>query len=109
MLFLNVTIAVGFAGVAFCMFMLVRNELVSRYRVNLLNRVSEQARRDIQEGAADSLWRSRYVWLDEVPYESMMNQFWRPLDSFYNLDELDDPNLPSILAARRHASDQKNA
>lgn len=77
-----------FAGVVVgCGLMLVRNSQVYNARLRLLDKVSEAADRDIQQGKN---WKWRYDVLRSVTYKQMMRKFWvkpenmYPDNSFYN-------------------------
>lgn len=62
----------------------IRNAKVYDYRMKLLDRVSDVARRDIDAGILD--WRWRYEELEDVEYFKHVLQFWKPIDSFYPRD-----------------------
>jgi hypothetical protein len=57
----------------------VRNELVYRYRGELLRRVARCAEDDI---AHDRAWDWRYEAFERLSYRRMVLEFWRPLDWF---------------------------
>lgn len=65
---------------ALCVVLLFRNEAVYRYRMDLLSKVSDAAKRDISE-RKDFMWR--YHAYSTVDYSEMVMKFWKPLDSFY--------------------------
>ena len=58
----------------------VRNEMVSRYRGRLIQDIHNSCAVDINLRRD---WQWRYEAYDKVSYNSMVLQFWRPLDSFY--------------------------
>ena len=64
---------------------LYRNNKVYNYRIELLDKVSEKADEDIKKGLD---WETRYKKLKEVGYHEMIYKFWKPLDSFYDLEDL---------------------
>ncbi len=61
--------------------MLVRNQCVYRFRMELIDKISTSAQRDIASGNYD--WGHRYEVFHSVPYERMVWQFWKPLRAFY--------------------------
>lgn len=61
----------------------IRNERVYRYRLGLLDRISEQCDKDIYERRVDFRWR--FDELREVTYNQMLLSL-KPLDSFYKRD-----------------------
>lgn len=63
-----------------CTTMLIRNDMVAKYRHKLLDKVSEKSQEDIENGR-DFNWR--YDAFRAVEYEEMVNKFWKKLDSFY--------------------------
>ena len=65
---------------ALCVVMMFRNEAVYEYRMSLLGKVSDAAKRDIYEGN-DFIWR--YHAYNAVDYDEMVMKFWKPLGSFY--------------------------
>lgn len=64
----------------FNLFLMYRNRQVFDYRMELLDKVSKMADKDI---AAGREFRWRYEYLGTVEYNTMVMQFWKPLDSFY--------------------------
>lgn len=64
-----------------CIFMLARNERVSAYRLELISRIGNASRRDIDNGNFDYHWR--WEEYETVSYNDMMLKFWKRLDSFY--------------------------
>jgi len=62
-------------------FMLIRNSQVYNERIKCLKIMSKQALDDINNG--DFNWRRRYNFFDEVSYDNMLLQFWKPVHSFY--------------------------
>ena len=69
----------------FCLYVLCRNEKVFRYRKALLDSIEQRNRAEIDKGIYDR-WRRRYDLFDQVEYETMLYRFWRPIDSFYDVD-----------------------
>ena len=64
-----------------CIYMLFRNQRVFSYRHRLISRIS-----DVIDANPTSDWRWRYDEFEEVPYDQMMKQFWKPIRSFYPRD-----------------------
>lgn len=61
--------------------MLYRNDRVFAYRIKLVEQISSANQADIARRRAYDGWR--YTKFNEVSYEAMLYQFWKPLDSFY--------------------------
>ena len=61
----------------FNFWLMFRNHRVRRFRLALIDQVSEAAQADIRNGK-DS-WRWRYATLEQVSYEKTLYQFWKPL------------------------------
>lgn len=61
-----------------CLVMLLRNQAVFQFRMDLLNQVSTLARQDV---AVEKAWEWRYTALQQVSYDDMMYKFWLPLES----------------------------
>lgn len=57
-----------------------RNRQVSKYRGQVLDRISELSDRDIANGSG---WKWRYEAYGGVSYDEMLMKFWIPLDKFY--------------------------
>lgn len=68
---------------AYCGAILIRNDRVYRFRMELLNKVGAAADRDIQ---ARRDWMWRYEAFRKVSYREMMYPVWKPLkaESFYD-------------------------
>lgn len=64
----------------FCVFMLIRNFLVYRYRRHLLDRIHFLGKEDINSNR-DWVWR--FDVFMSVSYDAMLFRFWWPLKSFY--------------------------
>lgn len=71
--------ALAFMGL-FCILMLIRNEMVYKYRISLIHKIAEMGDKDIRAGK-DPRWRWEYF--HRVDYDTMVYKFWKPLDSFY--------------------------
>jgi len=67
---------------------IIRNNQVYKYRMKILDLVFAQAMRDVREGR-DPIWR--YDAMRDVSYESMLYQFWKPLDSFWDEAQITGP------------------
>lgn len=59
---------------------------VYRYRVDLIDKISKRTKEDI--GNLNYNWEWRFVEFRKVGYQKMVWQFWKPIDSFYDLDKL---------------------
>lgn len=66
-----------------CIIAMFRNNSVYKYRTNLLNRISDAARVDIENLSA---WSWRYDEFDQATYDEMVLKFWRKPSSFYPQD-----------------------
>lgn len=65
---------------------LIRNDQVYRYRIGMIEKAGALARADIAAGRFGQ-WHRHFERLEQVTYDRMMLQFWRPLASFYDGDE----------------------
>jgi hypothetical protein len=71
-----------FGSMLFSVLMLRRNKVVAAYRRELLDRVANAGRDDINNGRR---WEWRYAEYESVSYEEMMRCFWvSDLDDFYD-------------------------
>lgn len=59
-----------------------RNEAVCDYRKMLLDAIKAACELDHGEG-----WEDRYAAYDEVTYDTMVYQFWKPLSAFYSREQ----------------------
>ena len=75
-----VILAIIVATVVVGVIMLVRNEMVYRYRIALLKDMSRAAQSDIR---AARPWKWRYDVYDSVSHDEMVWRFWRRFKSFY--------------------------
>lgn len=80
--FFSLLFLLGIVGFVLSVVTLVRNEQVYHYRINLLKKVSEAAKQDINEGRYTE-WKDRYDAWNSVSYHTMVWQFWKDLDDFY--------------------------
>ena len=69
------------AGILFAIGVLWRNNHVYKFRMALLDKITKASERDLKNGNYHYAWR--FEELNKVPYETMMLQFWRSLESFY--------------------------
>lgn len=60
---------------------LVQNERVLAARLRMLARIDAEAKRRIAAGQFD--WKDLYDALDSVPYNDMLRQPWRRIDSMW--------------------------
>lgn len=67
-----INIIVYLIFIIFCIYMLIRNQMVKNYRLKLIDKIFS---------FKDYKWRNEIY--DSVSYDKMMIQFWRRLDSFY--------------------------
>jgi hypothetical protein len=89
-IYLVVTLALLVLGV------LIRNQQVFRFRMNLSRRIFTQGMEEIYDqyqkfGQYDPTYKYRdnqwrYAEFDAVSYNRMVVQFWRPLRTFYKID-----------------------
>lgn len=71
-----------------CVFrLLYRNSRVFAYRLDLIDRVHARVQQDLREDPNCS-WKWRFEMCRVVPYYSMVWQFWKTMDSFYDEEEL---------------------
>lgn len=81
-IFISISIGVCLVIQIFCMYLLIRNNKVVRYREMLLRKISEKSKRDIADGKLDG-WLWRYHVYESVSYSQMLYMFWRKFDDFY--------------------------
>lgn len=75
---MNTIIILTILLVAVLLLMLIRNVLVFRFRMSLMDRIHAANYRDIHNGTTtDLLWRYRYF--STVSYDAMVLHFWVPL------------------------------
>jgi hypothetical protein len=67
-------------GIIFSIYMIWRNEKVSNYRHDVIEKMFKAAEEDVIAGR-DWLWRHEIYM--QVPYSDMLYKFWKPLDSFW--------------------------
>ena len=67
----------GVLGIIFCFIILHRNEKVYKYRSKLSDNLFKK-----------DDWKRRLEIYDSIDYDEMVYKFWKPLDSFYDLEEL---------------------
>ena len=69
----------GILGTLMCLnfWLLLRNHRVGRFRLALIDQISEAAQADLHDGEKSLRWR--YDVLNQVSYEHMLYQFWKPL------------------------------
>jgi hypothetical protein len=72
----------AFLMACFAVFLFIRNELVYRYRIRLINEISERNHSDISNFDYGYQWRWREY--ETVSYEDMLFKFWKSFDSFYS-------------------------
>lgn len=77
---LTISIIVMVLTVMWCSIMIIRINKVFNYRAKLRNTVFNMAKRDIENGRE---WEWRWTCYDSVSFDTMVNKFWKPLDSFY--------------------------
>lgn len=87
-------LAFAVPGFVICCILLKRNNKVYAYRMALLKIISQKSQEDIY---ANRDWRWRYDYFEAVSYTKQWLEWWRPLESFYNMESLlaEKPNAPS--------------
>lgn len=78
-LLIYITVVVIFIG--FAIYMFRRLNRISKFRLELINKIRLQSQRDIQ---VDKNWTWRYDKLHKVSFTEMANKFWKPINSFYS-------------------------
>ncbi len=63
--------------------LLFRNQAVSRYRLQLLNKIAEINQNDIRRGELET-WVWRFHEFSRITYEQMLFRLWKPVHSFYD-------------------------
>jgi len=64
-----------------------RNIQVLKYRLHVIDLISQKNIEEVKSGI--SYTGSRYRMFDQVPsYDKMVLKFWKPLDTFFNLNDL---------------------
>lgn len=61
----------------FCLFMLFRNEWVGAERMKRIKWLYDEAL------VGNRGWDNLYAEIDNLPYFSMLFQFWKPVESFW--------------------------
>ena len=59
----------------------IRNYLVYKYRIKMIDEISKLSNQDIDNGNYD--WEWRYVRKDIISYNEMVFKFWKPIKSFF--------------------------
>jgi hypothetical protein len=78
-----IAMVVVLAAVASAAMLLRRNNKVYRWRTRLLERISDAATADINNGIYDfNRLRARYDVLRSMNYTEQVLKFWRPLESW---------------------------
>ena len=88
---IKIILVLSVVALLFSFFMLWRNRQVSKYRKGLISLIHEQTQKDIAtydfekdiDPDPTRLWGWRYDVFSSVSYDTMVNKFWKPLDSFY--------------------------
>jgi hypothetical protein len=75
----EIVIVTLYVLIAFTPYLMWRNFKVHRYLLDLLDKVSALAKEDIEQGRP---WEWRYKALNQLSYNQMVIQFWRPLHTF---------------------------
>jgi hypothetical protein len=66
---------------AFCAYMLFRNNAVCNERMQLCDKVAALHRAEIHEGVPYDGWRWDHI--ESVTYYEMLWKFWKPVSSFF--------------------------
>lgn len=83
-------VGIAFLGVVYSTIILIRNQQVFKYRAKVL----EGMRKISVDGSLnDTDWIHLYEQFLSVSYEEMVSRFWRPLDSFFPEELLDDVGM----------------
>lgn len=81
---------VGLAVSAFFIFMSFRLDRVSRYRLDLIDKIRDAYIADIDNGVFEKA--RRWDAFNEATFDEMVYKFWRPLNSFYKNDTFLKPS-----------------
>lgn len=71
--------------ISFIFMLMFRNNEVYKYLIKLNEEVSKKCKEDINNNKD---WRWRYDELDKISYLEIVWKFWKPVDSFYDKDNL---------------------
>jgi len=63
-----------------------RNMEVLKYRLHIIDLISEKNREELEVGIHYT--GSRYKMFNQVSYDEMLLKFWKPLDSFFDLNNI---------------------
>lgn len=77
---LIILLAVSVVGMLASVVMLVHNERVSRFRTQMLDKVSDAVKGDVEAGRG---WEWRYEAFEAVEYMAMANRPWVSLQRWY--------------------------
>lgn len=80
-MFSTIFLGLMYTMMALCFVMLIRNNMVYRYRTEMVRRISAASKQNLLDE-----WMWRYDEFDAVPYGDMVFKFWKPLKSFYPRD-----------------------
>jgi hypothetical protein len=75
-----VVLVICIAGMVINLLFLIRNGLVYKESIRVLDMITKLCKQDINNGK-DFLWR--YDEYDKIRYDEMLYKFWRPIKSFY--------------------------
>jgi len=80
----QILITISLVAILFCNYMLFRNMKVSRLKKELLDRVHDKAKEDV-ENNRDWEWRFKALDQQGATYSEMMVRFWKlvKINSFY--------------------------
>jgi len=84
----NITVMlVGLTVIAILLVILmIRNMQVGKHRLYIIEIISQKNIEEIESGIQYTGFRFKMI--EQISYNEMVLKFWKPLDSFYNLDDI---------------------
>ena len=80
-------VLVGIVVISILLIILIRrNTQVLKYRMYIINLISERDMEDIRKGKLYT--GSRLKMFSQVSYYKMILKFWKPLSTFFNLNDI---------------------
>ena len=83
----SITIIISLIALSILLVILmIRNMQVGKHRLHIIEIISQKNIEEIESGMRYTGFR--YKMIEQISYNEMVLKFWKPLDSFYNLDDI---------------------
>jgi len=92
-IFFYILLILSIIPLGLLLYMLIRVNRVTKYRMALLAEITKASSSDISANR-DYTWR--YKVFDSIEFNDMCNRFWKPLPSFYSDMSFVDPNATEL-------------